>query len=182
MVPFSVSVLAVVTNRVEAAISTSTGMMHRKQDFREYLKLMRLHREDRGKRLHARNHKSEIPLENAMENPFVDSSRIPLDKWQSVGHYNWKWKTPLKIHYFWGVDFWCAIFCPQRTSSRSTIIITPTITITAIIIIISIITVTTTTTINDHHCYLLQPPPKDELTKYKGGFKEGSGGEEMLEA
>ena len=65
--------------------------------------------------LHTRNHKSEIPLEN--------SSNNPLNKWQSFGQCRWKvkscWKMPLQIHDdFWGVDFWCAIFCPYRLRSQ----------------------------------------------------------------
>ena len=34
----------------------------------------------RGQRLHTRNHKSELPLENATENPLGISSQIPLGK------------------------------------------------------------------------------------------------------
>ena len=79
----------------------------------------------RGKILHTRNHKSELTLENATENPLGNSSENPLDKWQSFGKYHWQvkscWKIPLNIHWkmpleihddFWGVDFWCAICCP----------------------------------------------------------------------
>ena len=75
--------------------------------------------------LHTRNHKSEIPLENATESPYGNSSKNPLDERQSFGTYNWQvkfrwsmpleshWKMPQKIHDdFWGVDLWCAIFCP----------------------------------------------------------------------
>ena len=54
-----------------------------------------------GKMLHTRNHKNEIPLENATEIPLEHSSGNPLDKWQSFGTYHWqvniRWKMPLTI-------------------------------------------------------------------------------------
>ena len=74
---------------------------------------------ERGRRLHQKSQKckSEIPLENAAENPLDISSESPLDKWQSFGNYHRKVKfcrkMPLKTHDdFWGVNFWRAVFCP----------------------------------------------------------------------
>ena len=77
--------------------------------------------------LHARNHKSEIILENATASPLGHSRATPRGKWQSFGKYHWQmnvcskmsltihWNIPLKIRDdFWGVDFWCAIFWPSR--------------------------------------------------------------------
>ena len=68
----------------------------------------------RGRMLHTRSHKSEIPLENTTGNPLDNSREHPLGKWQSLKHTTTSeiplesateihWEMPLKIHDdFWG--------------------------------------------------------------------------------
>ena len=76
--------------------------------------------------------KSDISLEHATEHPLYNSSKNPLDKWQSFGACNWKvtfrWNMPLEIHRRWrstmipevsipGVHLLAPSGCLQRVSS-----------------------------------------------------------------
>ena len=72
----------------------------------------------RGEILHTSNHKSETPLENAAENPLEHATENP--QWFLSRLFR---KPPLLGPPLscanWGLDFWCAIFCPQAWASAT---------------------------------------------------------------
>ena len=81
----------------------------------------------RGKILHTRNRKQIQSIANCNWQSIgqfqqkstgqVQATTLEKSHWQVKVRLNTPlkihWKMPLKIHdEFWGVDFWCAIFCP----------------------------------------------------------------------